>query len=55
MPPCASLSLLAGVPLCPVSLSVGTAVFAAATVLLNSRLGMYLEEVGTDSLVRTGS
>ncbi len=54
--PCAALCVLLlarrGAAL-PLALSVGTAVFAAATVLLNSRLGMYLEEVGTDSLVRT--
>jgi hypothetical protein len=36
-----------------ISAGVGAAVFAAASVLLNSRLGMYIEEVGTDSLVRT--
>lgn len=37
----------------PVSLGVGAAVFALGGLLFNSRLGVYLEEVGTDSLVRT--
>jgi hypothetical protein len=35
------------------SLAVGAGVFAAGNILLNSRLGAYLEEVGTDRLVRT--
>jgi hypothetical protein len=37
----------------PISLGVGAAVFAVVSLLLNSRLGLYIEEVWTDSLVRT--
>jgi hypothetical protein len=36
-----------------VALGVGAAVFIAVAALLNSRLGLYIEEVTTDSVVRT--
>ncbi len=35
------------------SLGVGAGVFAVGSLLLNSRLGMYVEEVGTDHVMRT--
>lgn len=35
------------------SVSAGAGIFLAACFLLNSRLGLYVEEIGTDSLVRS--
>jgi hypothetical protein len=48
-----TLGLLYGGVSLAVALTTGLGVFAAASALLNSRLGLYVEEVGTDSLVRT--
>jgi hypothetical protein len=43
---------LAGAGL-PLSLTAGTVVFLVVSLLLNSRVGVYVEEVWTDGLVRT--
>jgi hypothetical protein len=48
-----TLGLLYGGASLLIALAVGLGVFAAASILFNSRFGLYLEEVGTDSLVRT--
>ncbi len=48
-----TLGLLYGGLNLSIALTAGLGVFAAASVLLNSRFGLYIEEVGTDSLVRT--
>jgi hypothetical protein len=37
----------------PAALGVGAAMFLLTSLLLNSRLGVYVEEIATDSLVRT--
>jgi hypothetical protein len=48
-----ALGLLYGGSSLPFALAAGLGVFAVASVLFNSRLGLYIEEVGTDSMVRT--